>query len=251
MNLLIALLSIVAGYLIGSISFARLVAGRFAPEQDISKVELEVPDSDSTFESDAVSASSVRLNLGTRYGCLTGALDILKGTLPSLAFKLWQPEEPYYLLAAGMAAVGHIWPVYYRFKGGRGMSPIVGGMLVVDWLGVLVTNLLGLFSDFIIRSTLVSSAVWLVLMIPWVWVRGGEWPEVIYAVSMCVLFLGAMIPEWREIWRLNQAGELDKLQEAREVRVLSRLDQGTALQQSWAGAISDLLAKLRRKNLES
>ena len=68
-----------------------------------------------------------------------------------------------------MAAVGHNWPIYYRFKGGRGISPIMGGMLVVDWLGVVITNLLGLLSDLVIKSTLVSSGIWLILMIPWIW----------------------------------------------------------------------------------
>ena len=112
MNLLIALLAMAIGYLLGSISFARLVTRLFVPEQDISKIEIEVPDSVERFESDAISATSVRLHLGPKYGCLTSILDILKATIPALAFKLWQPEAPYYLFAAGMAAVGHNWPIY-------------------------------------------------------------------------------------------------------------------------------------------
>jgi glycerol-3-phosphate acyltransferase PlsY len=204
MNLLTALFAVVIGYLAGSISFARLVARRFAPEQDITKIEIEVPDSEARFESDAISATSVRLHLGPRYGCLVGTLDILKAAIPALAFKLWQPDAPYYLLAAGMAAVGHNWPIYYRFKGGRGISPIMGGMLVVDWLGVVVTNLLGLLSDLAIKNTLVSSGVWLVLMIPWIWFRSGDAAELAYAVAMCILFWASMIPEWRELLRLRQ-----------------------------------------------
>ena len=250
MNLLIAPLAMVVGYLLGSISFARLVARQFAPEQDITKTEVEVPDSEEKFESDAISATSVRLHLGPRYGCLVGALDILKATMPALAFKLWQPEAPYYLLAAGMAAVGHNWPIYYRFKGGRGMSPIMGGMLVVDWLGFLVTNLLGLASDLIIKSTLLSSGVWLILMIPWLWLRGFDWPELLYAISMAILFWVAMIPEWREVIRLKRKGELDKLQDAREVRVASRLDGGTADLFSVSSLLSALISRLGRKDPE-
>jgi glycerol-3-phosphate acyltransferase PlsY len=248
MNLVIALLAIVTGYLSGSISFARLVTRLFAPQQDITKIEIEVPDSDERFESDAISATSVRLHLGPRYGCLTSILDILKAALPALAFKLWQPEAPYYLLAAGMAAVGHNWPIYYRFKGGRGMSPILGGMLVVDWLGVIITFLLGLLSDLAIKATLVSSGVWLVLMIPWIWLRSGDAAELAYAVAMCILFWASMIPEWRELLRLRQEGALENLQQAKELRVASRRDGGTAQQMSTSDLLSALSSRLRRKD---
>lgn len=250
MDLFVALLAMATGYLVGSISFARLVTRLFAPEQDISKIEIEVPDSEARFESGAISATSVRLHLGPKYGCLTGILDILKGTIPALAFKLWQPEAPYYLLAAGMAAVGHNWPIYYRFKGGRGMSPIMGGMLVVDWLGAVITNTLGLLSDLVIKSTLVSSGIWLVLMIPWIWFRSGDLAELAYAVAMCILFWASMIPEWRELLRLNREGVLENLQYAKEVRVASRRDGGMAQQMSVSDLLSALLSRLRRKDAE-
>jgi glycerol-3-phosphate acyltransferase PlsY len=251
MNLLTALFAVVIGYLAGSISFARLVARRFAPEQDITKIEIEVPDSEARFESDAISATSVRLHLGPRYGCLVGTLDILKAAIPALAFKLWQPDAPYYLLAAGMAAVGHNWPIYYRFKGGRGISPIMGGMLVVDWLGVVVTNLLGLASDLVIKNTLVSSGVWLILMIPWIWFRSHNWPELLYAIAMSILFWASMIPEWREVLRLKRQGELEKLQNATEVRVASRLDGGMADQFSVPSLLSTLISRIGRKDTGS
>jgi glycerol-3-phosphate acyltransferase PlsY len=250
MDLLVALLAMVIGYLAGSISFARLVTRLFAPEQDISKIEIEVPDSEARFESDAISATSVRLHLGSKYGCLTSILDILKATIPALAFKLWQPEAPYYLLAAGMAAVGHNWPIYYRFRGGRGISPIMGGMLVVDWLGVVITNLLGLLSDLAIKNTLVSSGVWLVLMIPWILLRSHDWPELVYAVAMFVLFWASMIPEWRELLRLRREGALENLQQAKEVRVASRRDGGMAQQISVSDLLSALVSRLGRKDDE-
>lgn len=72
-----------------------------------------MPDSEEKFESDAISATSVLLHLGPIYDCLVGALDILKATIPALTFKLWQPDTPHYLLAAGMASAGHNWPIYY------------------------------------------------------------------------------------------------------------------------------------------
>ncbi|MBN1135907.1 MAG: glycerol-3-phosphate acyltransferase [Anaerolineae bacterium] len=251
MNLLVALLAMVIGYLAGSVSFARLVARRFAPQQDITKIVVEGTDGEGRFESDAVSATSVRLHLGPGYGCLVGVLDILKATMPALLFKLWMPEAPYYLLAAGLAVVGHNWPIYYRFQGGRGISPSMGGMLVVDWLGVVVTNLLGLASDLVIRNPLLSSGVWLGLMVPWIWLGPHGWPERIYSVAVVIIYSVSMLPDWQQMLHLKRRGELEKLQLATEVRVRSRLDQGVAQQRSVADLLGELVSRLRGKDGES
>lgn len=247
-NLLAALLAMVIGYLVGSISFARLVAKRFAPQQDISKIVVEGIDGEGRFESDAVSATSVRLHLGPGYGCLVGILDIVKATIPALVFKLWMPDAPYYLLAAGLAVVGHNWPIYHRFRGGKGSSPILGGMLVVDMLGVVVTNILGLAADLLIKNPLLSSGIWLVLMVPWIWLRTHRWPERIYALAMAVIYSASMVPEWRQLLRLRREGKLENLQSGNQVRVTSRLDQGVAKQPSVGAVISELVSRFRRKD---
>ena len=70
-----------------------------------------------------------------------------------------------------MATLGHIWPIYYRCKGGRGMSPILGGMVVVDWLGVIITQILGGISDLAAKNLGLIVGAGLVLMIPWTWFR--------------------------------------------------------------------------------
>ena len=92
------------GYLLGSISFARLVAGRAAPGHELSLIQLPIPNTDIVFESDSISASMVRMQVGTRFGCLTAILDMLKVALPTLAFLLLQPDQPYFLIAAAAGA---------------------------------------------------------------------------------------------------------------------------------------------------
>jgi len=106
-NLQIALCAAVIGYLCGSISFARIITRIFAPQQDISNVRLELPDGSAQFKSDAISASTVRMHVGQRHGCLTSILDMLKAAVPALAFKVWQPDHPYHLLVACVATIGH------------------------------------------------------------------------------------------------------------------------------------------------
>jgi glycerol-3-phosphate acyltransferase PlsY len=224
MNWIIAALAAAIGYLIGSISFARIVTRVVAPQQDISRVEIAVPGTEIVLRSDAVSATSVQLHLGRRYGCLVGTLDILKAALPALALKLWYPETPYYLIVAGMAAVGHNWPVYHRFKGGRGLSPITGGMLVLDWLGVLVTNVAGVVVGLALKDTFVATGIYLFFMIPWIWFRSHDWAELAYVVSMAALYWISLLPEVKEDLRLRREGGLDQYATAERLQIRTRAD---------------------------
>ena len=137
------LFAMLIGYLAGSFSAARFIVRVFAPDHVLNGIRAEVPEGNAVFQSNVISATTVRLQLGSRYGCLTSILDMLKASLPALVFRAWQPDQAYYLIAAGSATAGHIWPIYYHFKGGRGMSPILGGMFVVDWLGVIITQAVG------------------------------------------------------------------------------------------------------------
>jgi glycerol-3-phosphate acyltransferase PlsY len=222
MDPFLALTAALTGYLLGSISFARIVTRLAAPEQDISNIKITLPDSDAGLESDAVSATTVRLHVGPRYGCLTSVLDMAKAGAPALAFRIFYPEAPYYLIVAGMATVGHNWPVYHRFKGGRGLSPILGGMLVIDWVGVLVTNLIGFLLGLPSRNLLIVTGGGIVFMIPWIWFRTGDLAQLTYAFAMNVIYWASMIPEIQEYQRLRQEGHLKDFQEADQLRVVGR-----------------------------
>jgi len=87
-----ALGSIVAGYLIGAISFTRLIARAVIPEKDISKVEEPVPGTTTTFVMDTVSATTMRIHAGTKYGCLTAIFDMAKVAIPVLTLRWLQPD---------------------------------------------------------------------------------------------------------------------------------------------------------------
>ncbi|HSF83763.1 MAG TPA: glycerol-3-phosphate acyltransferase [Anaerolineales bacterium] len=220
MDTLIALLAAITGYLAGSISFARVIAHLVAPGDDISGVEVAVPGTDTRLTSNMISATTVRMNLGTRYGCLTSILDMLKAFIPGLIFKLWQPDMPYYLITAGMATIGHNWSIFHRFTGGRGLSPVLGGFLVLDWIGALVTNMIGLVVGIPRKNVLLYTGLGIVLMIPWIWFRTQNWAQILYVVAMNVIYWTAMIPELREYARLQREGELKPFQEARQLRVI-------------------------------
>ena len=86
MNPLIVLLAAVAGYLLGSISFARIVVKLVAPGEEIQGIKMDIPDAKEPVEVSAVAGTAVAMKLGDRYGGMTALLDILKAVVPTLAF---------------------------------------------------------------------------------------------------------------------------------------------------------------------
>ena len=90
--LLIVLCSL-SGYLIGSVSFARIVYFIVTKNKKIEPFSEPVPHSEETFESDLVSATLVTKKIGARYGCMTSFADMLKVAVPTLLVKLFLPRN--------------------------------------------------------------------------------------------------------------------------------------------------------------
>jgi acyl phosphate:glycerol-3-phosphate acyltransferase len=213
MELWTALLAGLIGYLCGSFSAARLVARFAAPGKELSLIRYPIPNTDIIFESDSVSASMVRIQVGTRYGCLTAILDILKVFLPALAFRLWQPDAPYFLVVAALGLVGHNWPLYHRFIGGRGESTILGGMLAIDPVGLVVTNLAGVLFGWLAGEVLVLRWSFLLLLIPWLWLRTGDPAYGAYAVFINLIYWWKMSPELAQFLKILKQGGLSTQEE--------------------------------------
>lgn len=127
--LLIGLAAIVCAYLVGSIPFGYLIAR--ARGIDIR-----------TKGSGNIGATNVWRVMGPRFGLPCFLLDVLKGLVPSLVIA-WQvygpqrvnfsPEQATLLqIAVAVAAVlGHMFPVWLRFKGGKGVATSFGALLGV------------------------------------------------------------------------------------------------------------------------
>ena len=100
-------LFIVLSYLIGSINFAYLVA-------KYKKLDI------SSSGSGNPGTSNVMRTIGKKYAAIVLIGDVLKGFLPILLFS----EN---MLLCGFAAViGHIYPIFYKFKGGKGVATYIG-----------------------------------------------------------------------------------------------------------------------------
>jgi len=157
MPLLIGLITAIISYLFGSISFSRIVARIIAPKLDTESIHMPRPDGTDGQELRTVGATTISIKLGPKVGCAIGLLDILKGFVPTIIVKLVYPDQEYYLIAAIFVVVGHIWPIFYKFRGGGGISPSYGGFFAVDLLGTIVSSLTGLiFGFFIVRDILIA-----------------------------------------------------------------------------------------------
>jgi glycerol-3-phosphate acyltransferase PlsY len=120
-------LAVLAAYLIGAVPFAYLVA-RWVGGIDIR-----------TVGSGNVGATNVGRVMGLRYFWLVFTLDLAKGLLPTWGFPravaalTGRPAPPDLAVLAALAAIlGHNFPVYLRFKGGKGVATSLGALLALD-----------------------------------------------------------------------------------------------------------------------
>jgi len=224
MDLQLAALSVLVGYLMGSVSFARVVSRLAAPGSRVPEVtELHLEGSDQVFQLGTVSASSVSAQHGSKLGFLVYLLDMAKVAVPVLLFRLWLPSAPYFLVVATAAVAGHIWPVYHRFRGGRGLSAIYGTLLVVDWIGMFIAGVGGMVVGlFVLRSVLLAYVLGPWLVVPWLWWRTGDPAHVAFAVAASIMFTVSMIPEIKQWRRISKEEKWDDYQTVMQLSGMGR-----------------------------
>jgi glycerol-3-phosphate acyltransferase PlsY len=137
---LAAPLAVVASYLVGSLSFAVLISRWMG---------LADPRS---YGSGNPGATNVLRSGNKAAALLTLAFDALKGYAPVLAALLLQERlnlGPFTIALVGLAAfLGHLWPVFFRFQGGKGvataagvlmaLNPVLGAATLGSWLLIAV-----------------------------------------------------------------------------------------------------------------
>lgn len=211
MNPGIVFLAAATGYFLGALSFTRMVGSYLLPGQDVSTAEIPIKGSDKKFQFHSYGATSIRAKAGAKYGCLTSVLDMVKVTLPTLAFRLLYPEMDYFLITAAAGVAGHNFPVYYGFKGGRGMSPLYGGLIVVDWLAIPVATIAGTCIGFwLVKYAFLSFFGVTLILLPWLWFRFHDLSYLVYAVAINIFFWTASIPDIRMYASYNRSGEFDR-----------------------------------------
>jgi len=186
-------LAIVIGYLLGSIPFGYL-AGR------MNGVDLR------TVGSGNVGAANVFRNLGRGWGIAVAVLDIAKGAAAALIATALT-DQPWPILAGGAAVVGAIFPVWLRFRGGKGVAvgagvilglmPLVSLALVPLWFVIVLTT----------RYTSLASIACAAAFTPLAWAFGMDWQYIVLAGAMSALVL------------YRHRGNMVRLVQGREARI--------------------------------
>jgi len=138
---------VVGAYLLGSVSFA-LVLSR-ARGVDLRK-----------HGSGNLGATNVTRVLGKTWGRLCFLCDLGKGAIPVLVAAGLAPEEGRQLIPVltGAASVaGHVWPVYLRFKGGKGVATSMGVMLALAPVSFVCAGVLWIVLFYATRYVSVAS----------------------------------------------------------------------------------------------
>ncbi len=175
------LVCIAAGYLVGSIPIG-LVIGRVARGIDIRE-----------FGSGKIGFTNVVRTVSTRWGIVALLGDFAKGAAPVVLARFIS-DEPFVAMAAGLAvAIGHDWPVFASFRGGRGvaasfgvvlaLNPIAGAALLPVGIAIIgITRIVSLMSVVMAPAVAVVFVVLAALDL-------HPWAYAIYAIVAAVLVL--------------------------------------------------------------
>jgi glycerol-3-phosphate acyltransferase PlsY len=120
---------IVLSYLFGSLPTSYIL-GRITAGHDIRRIGDE----------NAGAANAYR-ELGARTGIIVGIIDAAKGSAVILIAQAASMSQPIVLLAGLAAVVGHNWPIFLGFRGGRGVSTTLGILFVLVTIPMLILTL--------------------------------------------------------------------------------------------------------------
>ena len=179
--LLTALIVLPGGYLAGSLPWAYFVT-RVAKGFDIR-----------TVGTGNAGAANVYKQVSPWAGILVLALDALKGATVALAIQgAGLPE--YSLFAGGMAVViGHNWPVFLGFRGGKGLAVIFGVSLAVLPIWTIIALALALAGGLATRNVILGIVVGIVAINALTIVTGQSGMQISMCLTMSALVVGTNI----------------------------------------------------------
>jgi len=169
---MIAAITIILGYLLGSIPMAYIV-GRLAKGVDIRKLG-----------DGNMGAANTYREIGHRAGIGVGVADVAKGASAMLLAEVAGVGQPIVYLTGVAAVSGHSWPVFLRFRGGIGASTAGGvlGVLLPREMSILLAA--GTATLLASGNIIVASAV-LFAPLPFLaWLFGASWSLIAYAIGL-------------------------------------------------------------------
>jgi len=129
----------IAAYFIGSISFSYIITKK-KTGKDIRDVKVK-----------NAGAPNVFVSVGSLMGIIVCLLDILKTLVIILIAQLWGLNLVHSIVAASFGIIGHCFPIYYNFYGGKGASTVVGILIYYIPLELLICIIPAVIIAFLIH----------------------------------------------------------------------------------------------------
>ncbi|MDR1271432.1 MAG: glycerol-3-phosphate 1-O-acyltransferase PlsY [Clostridiales Family XIII bacterium] len=131
-------------------------------------------------------STNVVRTIGSRAGAITFTVDIMKGYIPVIVAMRFA-GAPYALLCGFAVIVGHMFPAFYGFKGGKGVATTFGVLLAINWYyAILLIAMFGLTTLFF-KMVSLSVLCAIVFAIPLSTVLGTIYP--LWVVLVCILIV--------------------------------------------------------------
>ncbi len=178
---------VVVGYLLGSIPTAYIVS-RLRKGIDIR-----------TIGSGNMGGANVMREIGTREGILVGLSDLAKGAGAILIAQALNVSELWVFGAGFGAVVGHNFPVFASFRGGRGSATIMGIFLVLAPTAALVTLAVVAIPFFATRKFVGATIIGFALLPLFAWLLEGSLSVVRYALAIDLFMLIRNLPDIRRV----------------------------------------------------
>ena len=184
------ILAIVAAYLLGSVSFGVLVARS-------QGIDIHTVGSGNT------GTSNVMRVLGKKLGAVVLIGDAGKGMLAA-ALGVWMVDPVFGYVTLFAAVVGHAYPVFHRFRGGKSVATTLGGFVVLaPAVGVALTVIWAVIL-IVWRTASVGSIIVMVLAVPLLALTGKRGSDLVWS-AIIVIFV--LIRHGGNIRRLVQGSE--------------------------------------------
>ncbi|WP_219838810.1 glycerol-3-phosphate 1-O-acyltransferase PlsY [Paenibacillus sp. R14(2021)] len=186
-------LAVLISYLLGSVSFSILIA-KWVKGIDIRN-----------FGSGNAGATNTLRVLGKGPGITVFLLDIAKG-VAAVFIGLYMAGGDWGPVLCGLAAIaGHNWPIWFGFKGGKGIATTVGVMATLAIIPTLIAGLVAILSIIITRFVSLGSLIFALLVPIFIW-NFGDKPQS-YVWAGMVICLLAFVRHRTNIVKLLQGKE--------------------------------------------
>ena len=173
----LGILSIIIGYLLGSIPTAYIVS-RMRKGIDIRNVD-----------SGNMGAANVIRQIGAHEGVFVGLIDIAKGAVAILIAQTLNISELWVFGTGFGVLVGHNFPVFAGFRGGRGSATIIGIFLVLAPEAILVTLVVVAIPFFTTRKFTAAILIGFALLPLFAWLFEGSLELVRYVLAIDLFML--------------------------------------------------------------